>query len=165
MRRAYRKQESLDWFAAVAAGLIAGIAFIVVHAVLRLVVSGDETAAALRYTAASLIGRFSQPAADSLPLLTTVVAILVHLVLAVVLALILAVIAHRWRLMLTVLAGLVFGLLLYLAVFYGLQARLPWLVDYRGWTSLAVYVLYGGLVGLCYELLERDRIVSPHLEP
>ncbi len=165
MRRAYRKQESLDPVAAAAAGLIAGIGFIVVHVVLRIVLAGDDTAAALRYTAATLIGRVSQPAAESLPLLPTVAAVLVHLVLGVLLALVLALVAHRWRLLGTLVAGTVLGLLLYLVAFYGLQTRLPWLLDYRSWTSLAAYVLYGVLAALLYELLERDRLVPQYREP
>lgn len=160
MRKAYRREEVLDLPAAAVAGLVAGLLYIVVQVVLHLISVGAGAGPALRHAAATLLGRWSTPNPDSFPLVATMVAVLVHFLAAVALALILVLIVRRRRLLLTVTAGLAFGLVLYLVVSYGLQARLAWLADYRGWTSLVAYLIYGGLAGALYELLERDRIVS-----
>jgi len=164
MRRAYRRDEVLDVPAAAVAGLVAGLVYIVVQAALQLVTAGEGVGPAVRRAAATLIGRWSTPATDSLPLLPTLLAVLVHFVVAVILALVLVVIARRWRMLLTLAAGLVLGLVVYVVVFYLLQTRLTWLADYRGWESLVSYLAFGGVAGVLYELFERDRVVSHHLD-
>ena len=160
MRRAYQKQEALDWIVALPAGLIAGLAYIIAQAVLHTLTIGGGASATARYVAATLIGRTWPPPAAGVPIADTALAVVVHLALSALLGLILAIIVYRWRLLITVAVGLVFGLVLYLAVYYGLQSRFAWLADYRGWMSLVSYLLFGGVAAFVYELVERDRIVS-----
>ncbi len=159
MRQRYRYQEVMDWRAAILAGLVAGVAFLAAQWALCITAVQGGLGVALRYVGSALMGRTVPPTVGSLTPGEVILAILFHLLVSVVLTVLLAFIVHRWRLLVSTVAGLLFGLGLYLIVFHGLLPFFPWLVSLRGWISLAAYVLFGGLAGFVYELLERDRLV------
>jgi hypothetical protein len=55
------------------------------------------------------------------------------------------------------LAGAVFGLLLYLLNFYIISALFPWFADMRSWATLIAHLIFGMAASLMYMKLERPE--------
>jgi hypothetical protein len=70
-----------------------------------------------------------------------------------------AFIVHRWRMLVSVLGGALFGLALYLINFFTFTTFFPWFYPARNWPFAAVHILFGAVAGGIYELLEKDVFV------
>ncbi len=90
-----------------------------------------------------------------------IAALAVHYLLGTFFGLVLAAIIAPFRLdsgtVMVVVAGAVFGVLLYLFNFYVITSVLPWFAEMRGWTTLLGHVEFGVMAGLLYRILERRR--------
>lgn len=92
----------------------------------------------------------------SLPVLAAALA--VHYLLGAWFGLVMAALLAPFRLDssygMAVLAGAVFGALLYLFNFYLMASVLPWFVELRGWTTVLGHVVFGMAAALIYRMLE-----------
>jgi len=149
-----------DWRAAAMAGLAAGVIFVVLESVLTLAMGGSLWAP-LRMTAAIVMGQGVTAQAATFGGGVVLVGLVVHFVLSIVFTLILAAIMAPFNLDssvgMTTLAGLVFGLAVYLIDFYGFARLFPWFIEARGALSLVTHLIFGLVAADIYLQIERRR--------
>lgn len=149
--------RTLDWKAAIAAGIVAGVVFMMLEMLLVQMFQPMSMWAPPRMIAAMAMGREILPPPDTFDAMALMVAMLIHFPLSIIYAIILGWIISRWELGLAaaMIAGLVFGLVIYVVNFYGFTAVFPWFADARGWVALFSHAMFGLVLGLVYEPLER----------
>lgn len=86
------------------------------------------------------------------------IALAVHYLLGIAFGLVLASVMVPLHLDATVrralVAGAVFGLILYVVNFFGMVRWFPWLADLRGWPTVAAHLVFGMVAALLYWKLE-----------
>ena len=80
------------------------------------------------------------------------VATVVHFSLSVAYAVALAVAIRRFRFGAAIVAGAIFGLLLYLLNLYGFTLLFPWFVATRGWITAIAHAVFGAASGAAYAI-------------
>ncbi len=154
---AYR--QVVDWRAAIWAGVIAGLVFLVLEVLATVILAGGSIWVPFRYTASLLLGERVLPPPPGFEWLTVLVALLIHLALSILYACILAFIIHRGGLLIGILGGALFGLALYAINYYTFSFFFPWFFTMRNWIAIVGLVLYGAVAGGIYEALERERYI------
>lgn len=147
----------LDWKAAISAGLIAGIVFMMMEMIL-LAMTGESPWGPPRMIAAMVMGETVLPPPATFDIIIMMVAMLVHLILSVLLAVVFAWALSIWDLSFgaAVAVGAVFGLVVYLANFYLVAAILfPWFAMARNWISIISHVAFGAVLAWAYFALAR----------
>ena len=152
----------LDMKAAIWAGIIAGVVFMMLEMVLVATVGGGSPWGPPRMIAAIGMGRDVLPPPATFDLGVMMVAMVIHFVLAILLGIILGLIISRWKLglMASIGGGAVFGLVVYLVNFYGFTAVFPWFAMARTPISLASHVIFGAVLGWSYPALAVRHFVS-----
>jgi hypothetical protein len=151
-------QRRPDWRAASYAGLIAGLVFLVL-VMLGAAINGPGVWWPARMAAAILMGQNVLVEPGTFDFAVALVALIVHFALSVIFGLILALIMapfvldSSWGM--ATLAGVVFGLLLYIIDFYGFTALFPWFAAARGAGTLLLHLLFGIVAADSYRKLER----------
>jgi uncharacterized membrane protein YagU involved in acid resistance len=150
------EETRLDWQAALWAGLIAGVVFMMMEMILVATAGGGSAWGPPRMIAAILMGQevLPPPATFDLGIFATAMAI--HFALSVILALVLAWVISRWHLStgLAVAAGAVFGAVVYLVNFYPVASALfPWFGMARNWITISSHVVFGIVVAWSYKEL------------
>jgi hypothetical protein len=145
----------LNWKAAISAGLIAGLIFMVLEMILVGTIGGGSPWGPPRMIAAIAMGSEVLPPPASFDLGMFVVAMMVHFALSILLGIVFAAIAEaaRWRTAAASAFGLVFGLLIYLVHFYGMTALFPWFAMARGAISIFAHAAFGLVLGYAYRRL------------
>ena len=146
----------LDWRAAIWSGIIAGAVFMMLEMVLVPVFLGGSPWGPPRMIAAIAMGKEVLPPPDSFALVPLMVAMMVHFVLSIVLAAILGLIVGRLGTAAALMAGAVFGLVIYLVNFYGMTAVFPWFAMARNWISIFAHVMFGVVAALSYKWLLKS---------
>jgi hypothetical protein len=154
----------LDWRAAIWAGLAAGVVFMMLEMILVQLFEPMSMWAPPRMIAAMVMGQGALPPPDTFSAGIVMVAMLIHFPLSVVYAFILAWVVSRWELGLiaAIIAGTVFGLLLYIVNFYGFTALFPWFADARGWIAIFAHAMFGLVLGAVYQPLAARSPDSGH---
>lgn len=152
-------RQLVDWSAAVWAGLIAGLVFLVLNVFVVPLLVGGNGWISLRYTASLVMGPGVLPPPASFDLLVLLVALLVHFILSVLWSILLAYVIHRWGLLVGLIGGALFGLALYGINFYALTLIYPWFFAIRSWPLIASHIIFGALAGGIYESLEVEEFV------
>lgn len=101
-------------------------------------------------------GKEVLPPPDSFALVPLMVAMMVHFLLSIVLAVILGLIVGRLGTAAALMAGAVFGLVVYLVNFYGMTAVFPWFAMARNWISIFAHVMFGVVAALSYKGLLKS---------
>ncbi|MGD9967557.1 MAG: hypothetical protein AB7Q23_10515 [Hyphomonadaceae bacterium] len=140
--------------AAIWAGLIAGLAFLVIEMAM-LMMMGQSPWGPPRMMGAIVLGRDVLPPPATFDLPAVAAAMMVHFPLSILYAFVLALALERLSLWPALLAGAVFGLAIYFINFYGFTALFPWFADARGLGSIAGHVLYGLVLAFSYKKLAR----------
>lgn len=159
--RASDRSTGLDWGAAVSAGLLAGLVFVIMEMILVATAGGGSAWGPPRMMAAIVMGNEVLPGPENPPTFDFgifIVGMIVHFVLSVVLALILAAIlagagAGSGA---AVAIGAAFGLVVYLVNFYGFTAIFPWFENARNWITIASHIVFGAVLGGSYAALARS---------
>ena len=140
--------------AAIKAGLIAGLVFMMLEMLLVATVGGGSPWAPPRMIGAMVMGEGVLPPA-SFDLTVFLVAMLIHIVLAVLLGFIFAAIAEAARLSkpAAAIVGLLFGLAVYVVSFYGMTAIFPWFAMARNGISIFAHLMFGLVLGYSYRAL------------
>ena len=152
------QSDHMDWKAALWAGLIAGVVFMMMEMILVAVAGGGSPWGPSRMIAAMVMGEQVLPPPATFDAGVFTVAMVVHFVLSIVLAFIFAWVASRWRMSLGIalLVGAVFGLLVYLINFYPIAAALfPWFAMGRNWITIISHVAFGLVLAWSYLAIAR----------
>ena len=133
------------WRNGAVAGLIAGLVFLVVELVLVPTVGGGELWGPPRMMAAIALGDGVLPPPATFDAGVVAVAMIVHFALSVVLGILFAMIAGRMTLSapLMLIAGAVFGLVVYAVNFYGFTSAFPWFAMARNWITVLAHAIFG----------------------
>jgi uncharacterized membrane protein YagU involved in acid resistance len=157
--------RALDWKAAIWAGIIAGIVFMMLEMILVQLFQPMSMWAPPRMIAAMAMGREVLPPPDTFDPVVLMVAMLIHFPLSIIYAFMLGWVVTRWDMGLAVaaFAGAVFGLAIYFVNFYGFTAVFPWFAEERGWIAIFSHLMYGLVLGLVYKPIEkRDEQRAVH---
>jgi hypothetical protein len=150
-----------DWTAAAVSGLAAGALLLVLELFWSSMVSGVNPWGTTRMIAAIVMGQdVLQTSLFSVG--TVAAALVIHFVLGAVLGMILAAIIAPFTLDsslgMAMLAGAVFGLVVYVINFYVMTRAFPWFVDARGWHTVIGHVIFGLAAAGCYWKLESKDV-------
>ena len=154
--------QVINWGAAVKAGIIAGLIFLILEMVLVATVGGDSPWAPPRMIGAIVLGEGVLPPPATFDATAVVAAMVVHFALAILYAAIFAFVAEKagWSLGMSAVAGLVFGLILYAVNFYGFTALFPWFAMARNWMSILAHAVYGLVLGYSYRKLAAPQVIA-----
>ncbi|WP_455288196.1 hypothetical protein [Cupriavidus necator] len=150
-----------DWKAAAVSGLAAGALLLVLELFWSSMVSGVNPWVATRMIAAIVMGPdVLQTALFSVG--TVAAALLIHFVLGAVLGMILAAIIAPFTLDsslgMALLAGAVFGLVVYGFNFFVMTRAFPWFTEVRGWHTFIGHLIFGLTAAACYWKLESKDV-------
>jgi len=157
-----RMRQLVDWSAALWAGLIAGIVFLILNLIIIPIGWDTNIWLVVRLFASIVMGeRALPPPADFDPVIL-VVALVTHLALSIIFALLLAYIIHRWGLIVGIIGGAIFGIAIFCINVYGLTYFYYWFSLMRSWPFLLAHIIFGALAGGIYEALEVEEFVVDH---
>lgn len=148
-----------DWRAAVWAGIIAGLVFMMLEMILVPMFMGGSPWGPPRMIAAIALGEGVLPPPDTFAPGILAAAIVVHFVLSIVYALILGVLIAGSSRGTAIWVGAGFGLVLYLVNFYLFTAIFPWFAMARNWISVFCHITFGLVAGWAYVALRRPALV------
>lgn len=145
-----------DWPAALLAGLLAGIIFLLLNVLLcRQLLANPWLPVQL--PAALVLGVEALPPAPVEGFLVPVAGLVIHLLLAIGFTCLIAFCLHRWGILVGLVGGALFGLCLYSINYYFVADFVSGFVALRGWLMLASHCVFGAVAGGLYEFLERDH--------
>lgn len=152
----------LNLKSAIWAGLIAGAVFMMMEMLLVGTVGGESPWAPPRMIAAIVLGQSVLPPPATFDMGILMAAMMVHFPLAVIYALVFGWVATRLQLGFgaALIAGLAFGVLIYLVNFYGFTGLFPWFAMARNWISLLSHAVFGLVLGGAYQGLAKQTAGS-----
>lgn len=144
--------QGIDRGAAIRAGLIAGIIFMLLEMGLVATAGEGSLWGPPRMIAAMLMGDGVLPPPATFDFTIFMVAMVIHLILSVLLALVYALVADRagWGMGTAAVAGMVFGLIIYFFNFYAMTVVFPWFAMARGAISIVAHLAFGLVLGYFY---------------
>lgn len=152
------QQDRTDWRAAVWAGIIAGLVFLVAEMLLVMIFMGESPWAPPRMIAAIILGKGVLPPPATFDTGIVMAAMVVHFMLAIVYGLIAGWIVHRLNGVSALLIGAVFGLALYVINFHLIApAAFPWFTMAQNWVSVLSHLIYGVVLGAAYAALRKHK--------
>ena len=147
-----------DWAAAAVAGFGAGGILMVLELAWIAMAGGTDPWQATHMIAAMVLG-WDALQTTGYGTGIVVAALAVHYILGIAFGIMLAAIMAPFRLDssmgMALLAGAVFGLVLYGLNFYGMTGAFPWFAELRGWPTLAGHVAFGLSVAAIYRKMEK----------
>jgi uncharacterized membrane protein YagU involved in acid resistance len=131
------------------AGLVAGVVFLIVEMALVLTVGGGELWGPPRMMGAIALGEDVLPPPATFDAGIVAVGMIVHFALSAVLGVIFAFAAGALKLSrgMMILAGAVFGLIVYVVNFYGFTELFPWFAMARNAITIFAHLVFGGVIG------------------
>jgi hypothetical protein len=149
-------RQMMDWRAAIIAGIVAGIVFLLFNMWLASHYLGNGNLP-LQLSAAMVLGKSVLPPAAGVGSSAFLTGLIVHLVLSIAFACLVAFCLHQWGIWTGIIGGALFGLALYAINYYTLAAWFPWFAPLRSWIMALSHLVFGAVAGGLYEGLERDR--------
>lgn len=150
-----------DWTAAAAAGFVAG-AFLMVLEMLWSTGVMHATPWTMSHKIAALVLGPQAVQSHDFDLGMVAIALATHYVLGIVFGILLAIVLTRFHLDVdagkALLAGAMFGVLLYLFNFHGMTGFFPWFVEMRGLPALMAHVIFGIACAALYWKLQRHHL-------
>ncbi len=150
---------SLNWGAALCAGIFAGVAATVAQVALWSILLEDALPWMLyrdaRLTAAVLMGREVLPPPATLDWQVMAVATLIHFMLSIAYGLIFPSLISRLNIKRWLAAGLIYGLAIYGINMYGMTFIFPWFSEVRDWITIVAHVVFGISLACAYKKLFR----------
>jgi hypothetical protein len=152
---------SLNWGAAISAGIVAGIIATAVQIALWWVFL-DALPGILyrdaRLTAAILMGEEVLPPPSTFDWHVMLVATLFHFAISIIYSLILACLISRVGRIPSMLAGGVYGLILYGINMYGITLVFPWFSEVRDWITVLTHVVFGISIAVTYKAFAKPEL-------
>lgn len=151
-------RDKTDWSAAVWAGIIAGIVFMMAEMLMVMVFMGQSPWGPPRMISAMLMGQEVLPPPATFDLGIMMTAMMIHFPLAIVQGLIFGWIVHRMGSTSALLIGAVFGLAVYFVDFYLIAPVVfPWFTTAQNWVSLVAHLIYGLVLGAAYAGMRKHK--------
>jgi hypothetical protein len=150
------RRQVVDLRAAVIAGLVSGILFLVVASLVTTNALGTPVSV-IRLFASVVLGEGILNPGMAVSPIAWVAALAVHLIYSLLFGLLVAYVVHRWGFIVGIIGGGLLGLALYFINFYSFSLLFPWLFAFRGTLLMLGHVLFGAVTGGLYELLENER--------
>ena len=152
------ERRSPDWAAAAVAGFAAGALLMVIEMIWSALIQGVSPWSLPRMIAAMAMGRDTiQSTEFSVQVLA--VALMIHYALGILFGLLLAAIIAPFHLDssvgMTLLAGALFGAVIYVVDFYAMVRVFSWFAEARGAGMLILHLIFGMAAGALYWKLER----------
>lgn len=156
--------RSIAWRSALAAGLIGGVAYLLMQVLWTPLRTGENLWTWVHMSGAIMLGAGALQARDTFDLPILAVALLVHFALALVYGAVLALLlsrgatgALRWKLAPTTFAGALFGLALYALNYHVFTLWFPWFAELRHGVTIFNNVVFGAAAAFAYAQLVRAR--------
>lgn len=150
---------SLNWKAALIAGIVAGVIATAAQVILWLAFTDafpEIFFRDARLAAAILLGQEVLPPPAAFDWEIMLVATIIHVLLSAVYGLALAGMISRLGIISTLFAGCVFGLILYAVNMYGMTTIYPWFSAARDWITAVTHIVFGiALAGIYRALSAR----------
>jgi len=153
-----KMRQVVDWRAAVWAGVISGVVFLVINMLLTKFYVGSPWVI-VRLAASLVMGTRVVPPPATFDAAILLAALAVHVPLSILFASIIAAILHRWGLLVGIVGGAIFGLALYAINFYTFSYFFPWFFPMRSWIMAVSHLIFGACAGGIYESLEVEKFV------
>ncbi|MFU8806410.1 MAG: hypothetical protein ACNA8W_21540 [Bradymonadaceae bacterium] len=146
-----RRVGGIDITAALIAGLVAALVFLILEMAL-LPLLGVSALAPFHMIAAIVLGT----EALAMPLTVGIVltALVAHFFLSIIYAFIVGAFINERRAGPAVIIGLVFGLALYLINFFVFTGAFPWFAQARNWVSVVAHLAFGATAAIVYIRVE-----------
>lgn len=161
-QRAHAHGHGFDWSAAIWAGVVAGIVFMLLEMIVNPLMGAAPTPwAPVRMMGAVLLGKGALPPPPTFDLGIFMAAMGVHAFTSIVSAIVIAFVIQRLSTGTAILVAALLGVALYLLVFYALTPVFPWFAMARGWMQIAFHLIFGALVGWWY----KTRAKPAHEHP
>ena len=155
--------KAFNWKAAIWAGIVAGIVFMMLEMALIMTLKGQSPWGPPRMMGAMVMGRgvlppMGQPATFDFGIM--MVAMMIHLMLSIVLAIILGFGISRLGLGLiaSIVVGAIFGMIVYYVDFYIFTAWFPWFAMSRGVITLFSHGMFGAVAGGVYRAMAGSAV-------
>lgn len=149
---------SLNWRAALAAGIVAGTVATAAQVILWWTFTDDLPEIFFRdtrLTAAILLGQSVLPPPATSDRMVILVAGLIHVLLSMAYGLALACVISRLTRRTALLAGCVFGLILYAVNMHIVTNVYPWFSPARDWITVVTHVIFGISLAAIYKALSK----------
>lgn len=156
-----KEAGAIRWGSAVWAGVIAGALFLVLEMAMVPIFLGNPMWAPPRMIGAIALGEEVLPPPATFDFGVVMTAVVIHFIMSIIYALILAAMVHRMGATAAVVAGGVFGLILYLVNFYGFTALFPWFAEARNWVSIFAHIVFGVVAAWSYKALAVRTVKAP----
>lgn len=153
---------AVDWRSGIWAGLIAGLAFMMIEMGLVWLAQGESPWGPPHMIAAMALGDDILPppgtwAPFDLGVITT--AMMIHMVLSGLLGMLGALLLRGAGMGKALLFGAMFGIPVYVLTFYIIAPiAFPWFVTARNWVSAFSHIMFGVVFGIAYRALHQRRL-------
>lgn len=152
-----RMRQVMDVSAAVWAGLVAGLIFLVVEMFLATAVLDVSLLSPIYWSGAIIIGQHILLPPITFALIPFIVGLILHFAFSVIFGLLIAFVIHRGGLLMGIVGGGLLGLTLYGLNFYAFKELFPWFYVVRGIGMGVAHVIFGAVAGGIYEGLEVEE--------
>ena len=142
----------LNWKAAIWAGIVAGIVFMMLEMALVATIGGQSPWGPPRMIAAMVMGESVLPPPATFDAGIMMVTMMIHFTMSILLGVILGWAISQWKMSLAtaIIVGTIFGLLIYFINFYPMTAVFPWFAMARGGISAFAHAMFGFVLGWVY---------------
>lgn len=117
----------------------------------------------IRYTAAIIFGETILPPPATFDLQALIIATLIHTLLSILYAIILPMLIDRLGLKTSLIAGGIYGLIIFWVNMYGVVIIYPWFVETRDWITVIAHIVFGVSAAGIYKILSGNRLNSHDL--
>jgi uncharacterized membrane protein YagU involved in acid resistance len=150
--------ETLNWKAAIWAGIIAALIFLMLEMLMVPLFLNGSPWAPPRMIGAIVLGKEVLPPPATFDLGIVMAAIVLHLVLSILYAVVIAFIIKKMSFIQALAVGAVIGLLIYFVNFYIMTGMFPWFAMARNWVSAFAHVAFGIGVAWAYMKLQSHYV-------
>jgi hypothetical protein len=151
-----QRRQIVDLRAALIAGLVSGIIFLVLASLVTSNALGTPVSLVRLFASIVLGDGILAPDSTVTPL-AWIAALAVFILFSIVFGILVAYVVHRWGIVVGVVGGGLLGLALYFINFYTVSLVFPWIFSFRSTLMLTGHVLFGAVTGGLYELLEYEQ--------
>jgi len=146
------------------AGVIAGLAFLILEMVLVWMAQGQSPWGPPHMMAAMVLGQEVLPPPGTwapLDLKIMMTAMMIHFPVSIVYGLIGAWLMHRFDWTGALMIGAILGLAIYIVNFYMIAPEaFPWFLMGRNWIGVVSHIAFGAILGVAYITLRRPRLTA-----
>jgi len=155
-RDVQRTYQKTDWSAAIWAGLIAGVVFMVMEMLLVMFFQGASPWGPPRMIAAMALGQDVLPPPADFDAKIMMTAMMIHFPLSIAIGLFIGWVVHRMTLIRALIAGGAISIAIYIINFYLFAPMMfPWFTQAQNWISALSHMVFGLAIGGAYVALRK----------